>query len=152
MKPRTVAVAAAAGWLLAFSTAFAQSAAPDLREQVTTTERAFARTMATRDFKAFQTFLSTETVFFSGDHALRGPGEVAGVWKAYFEGPEAPFSWEPAQVEVLQSGTLALSSGPVRDPNGTQTGTFTSIWRLEDGGKWRIVFDKGCQACPSPRP
>lgn len=26
---------------------------------------------------------------------------------------EAPFSWEPAQVEVLDSGTLALSSGPV---------------------------------------
>jgi ketosteroid isomerase-like protein len=152
MKSRTVVIGAAAGWLLAFSTAFAQSAAPDLREQVASTERAFARTMATRDFKAFQTFLSTEAIFFSGDHPLRGPEEVAGAWKRFFEAPGAPFSWEPEQVEVLQSGTLALSSGPVRDANGTQTGTFTSIWRLEGGGKWRIVFDRGCQVCATPRP
>ncbi|HPA52918.1 MAG TPA: DUF4440 domain-containing protein, partial [Thermoanaerobaculia bacterium] len=60
----------------------------------------------------------------------------------------APFSWEPALVEVLDSGTLALSTGPVRDPAGKETGTFTSIWRREGPGTWRIVFDKGNPVCP----
>lgn len=48
---------------------------------------------------------------------------------------------------VLDSGTLALSTGPVRDPKGKLVATYTSIWRLEAPGTWRIVFDKGNDAC-----
>jgi ketosteroid isomerase-like protein len=122
-----------------------------LKRQVTDTERAFARTMATRDHQAFRSFLSQEAVFFSGPKPLRGPQQVSDWWKRYYDGPDAPFSWEPQDVEVLDSGTLAISSGPVRDPKGAVFAAFTSIWRLENDGKWRIVFDKGNQAC-SPKP
>jgi hypothetical protein len=44
---------------------------------------------------------------------------------------------------VLDSGTLALSSGPVRSPDGKVFARFNSIWRLEAPGVWRVVFDKG---------
>jgi ketosteroid isomerase-like protein len=121
-----------------------------LKRQVIETERAFARTMATRDFKAFVSFVSAEAVFFAADKPLRGRRAVADRWKAYYEKPEAPFSWEPESVEVLDSGKLALSTGPVRDPAGKVIGTFTSIWRLEEPGKWRIVFDKGNPVCDKP--
>lgn len=124
-----------------------RASSADLRQQVVETERAFARTMAARDHAAFVSFLSKETVFFSGEKPLRGAEAVAAWWTRYYEGPAAPFSWEPEEVEVLDSGTLALSSGPVRDPAGGLVGTFTSIWRLENG-RWRIVFDKGSEACP----
>lgn len=123
-------------------------AANDLREQVAATERAFAQTMAERDFEAFRSFLSDEAVFFSGEVALQGASAVAGAWESLFESPQAPFSWQPQTVEVLESGRLALSSGPVHDPSGLLTGTFTSIWRLEPSGEWKIVFDKGNKACP----
>lgn len=118
----------------------------ELRQAVSRTEEAFAKTMADRDFAAFQTFLSPETVFFSG-RVLRGPAAVAAAWKAFYEGPQAPFSWKPEVVEVLDSGTLALSSGPVFDPDGKRVSTFNSVWRLEADGKWRVVFDKGCPPC-----
>jgi len=124
-----------------------QSVQAELSQQVRNIEQAFAASMANRDFDAFTAFLSDETVFFSGDAPLRGKEQVAGAWKAYFEGPDAPFSWEPREVEVLDSGTLALSSGPVYDPDGKQVAIFTSIWRLEAPGEWRIVFDKGNPAC-----
>ena len=88
------------------------------------------------------------TALVAGRLDAAGAEAVAAWWKKYYEGKEAPFSWEPAQVEVLESGTLALSTGPVRDPAGTQTGTFTSIWRREGPGRWRIVFDKGNPVCP----
>ena len=123
-----------------------------LRQQVADTERAFARTMADRDHAAFTSFLAEETIFFSGETPLRGKQQVATAWKAYYEGPEAPFSWEPQTVEVLDSGTLALSSGPVHDAAGRQIATFNSIWRLEPGGSWRIVFDKGHRHCAEPDP
>lgn len=122
-----------------------------LTRQVADTERAFARTMAERDHKAFRSFLSHETVFFSGPQPLRGAEQVAEWWKRYYSASEAPFSWEPEQVEVLDSGTLAITFGPVRDPKGTVFARFTSIWRLEEDGKWRVIFDKGNPVCP-PKP
>ncbi len=118
-----------------------------LAREVRATERAFAKTMADRDHTAFTSFLADDTVFFSGPTPLRGKQQVAAWWKRFYEGPRAPFSWEPEQVEVLASGTLALSSGPVRDPSGKLIASFTSVWRLEAPGVWRIVFDKGNDAC-----
>ncbi len=118
-----------------------------LRQQVADTERAFAQTMADRDHAAFIAHLAEEAVFFSGDTPLRGRAAIAEAWKHYYHGPDAPFSWSPAQIEVLDSGTLALSSGPVRDAAGRRIGTFTSIWRRDASGIWRIVLDKGAAAC-----
>jgi ketosteroid isomerase-like protein len=118
-----------------------------LEKQVADTERAFAKTMADRDHAAFMSFLSEEAVFFSGETPLRGRQTVADAWKRLYEKPTAPFSWRPQTVQVLDSGTLALSTGPVLDPSGKCVGSFLSIWRLETPGVWRIVFDKG-GACP----
>jgi ketosteroid isomerase-like protein len=115
-----------------------------LRETVRARERAFAKTMADRDHAAFQTFLADEAVFFGRTGPVRGKAAVAADWKPLFAQPAAPFSWDPETVEVLDSGTLAISSGPVKRPDGTRSGTFNSIWRLEKDGVWRVVFDKGC--------
>ena len=82
-----------------------------------------------------------------GFGVLRGPKQVGDGWKRFYDGAKAPFSREPEQVEVLDSGTLALSSGPVWDPDHKRIGTFSSIWRRDSAGKWKIVFDKGCPPC-----
>jgi ketosteroid isomerase-like protein len=115
----------------------------EARAQVEATERAFAKTMADRDLEAFKSFLASETVFFSGPAPLHGADAVSEYWQRFFSDPDAPFSWEPDQVEVLASGTLALSTGPVYDPQGKLVSRFSSIWRQESPGQWRIVFDRG---------
>jgi ketosteroid isomerase-like protein len=121
-----------------------------LQQQVVETERAFARTMVDHDFEAFKGFLSEDAVFLAGDRTFRGKLQVMEGWKPYYTSPVRMFSWEPNRVEVLDSGNLALSTGPVRDPNGKLIGTFTSIWRLEAGGHWRIIFDKGDPTSDKP--
>ena len=118
-----------------------------LADQVRETERAFAKSMADRNHAAFVSFLSDEAIFVNEARTLRGKQAVGEGWKRFYESADPPFSWEPERVEVLESGTLALSSGPVRDPQGRRTGTFNSIWRREAGGRWKIVFDKGCPPC-----
>jgi ketosteroid isomerase-like protein len=125
----------------------APATSPDVQAQVRARERAFAKTMADRDHTAFVSFLADETVFFGGSGPLRGKDAVAVAWKRFYEGPKAPFAWEPDTAEVLASGSLAMTSGPVFDPEGKRIGTFNSIWRLEADGQWRIVFDKGCPPC-----
>ena len=103
--------------------------------------------MADRDHARFGAFVSEEAVFFSGPTAIRGRTQVMAAWKRFYESAEAPFSWEPDKVQVLDSGNLALSTGPVRDATGKLVATFTSIWRLESPGVWRVVFDKGSDVC-----
>ena len=123
-----------------------------LARQVRASERAFAATMAARDLRAFGTYVSDEALFY-GRTVLRGREAVVAAWARYFQGAAAPFSWEPATVDVLDSGSLAMSSGPVRDPTGKIVGTFSSVWRREADGRWRVVFDKGCDVCtcaPTP--
>lgn len=122
--------------------------ADTLRQQVFAAESAFAATMAARDFAAFSAFLADEAVFFAGETPLRGRDAVLAHWRGYFDGAQAPFSWRPETVEVLASGTLALSSGPVFAADGRLIARFQSTWRREAPGTWRIVFDKGSDACP----
>lgn len=115
--------------------------------EVRSAEIAFAKTMADRDLESFLSYVAKEAVFFGAQDARRGIEAVEAAWSPFFEGEEAPFSWEPEFVEVLDSGTLAFSSGPVRDPEGKTIGTFNSVWRREAEGRWKVVFDKGCPPC-----
>ena len=109
--------------------AMASAARPShdaLKKQVADTERAFAATMKARDHAAFTSFLADEAIFFSGPTPLRGRDTIANAWRKYYEGERAPFSWEPEQVEVVDSGTLAYSGGPVYDQHANLIGVVTA--------------------------
>jgi ketosteroid isomerase-like protein len=135
---------------LNISSLLAQSAPATLTRNVFIAESSFAASMARRDLKAFAALVSPEAVFFSDTAALRGKKAVVEAWQKFFVERKAPFSWRPETVEVLSSGTLALTSGPVHDPGGKLIGSFTSIWRREADGSWRVIFDRGCPPPPEP--
>jgi len=136
-----VQIAAALLAITLVHSSFGQSASA--QQQVFAAERSFARSMASRDLSAFADHISDEAIFFTGPTPFRGRKQVVDGWARFFSGTSAPFSWEPDQVEVLNSGTLALSTGLVRGANGKVIGRFNSIWRLEGPATWRVVFDKG---------
>lgn len=144
LKPVNVTIAI----LLSLSIQSAQ-ASDKANEQVWQAETAFAQSMADRDFARFTTFVSEYAVFFNGESVSRGKPQVLAQWQGYFNSEAAPFSWQPEQVEVLASGHLAHSSGPVFNAAGQQVATFNSVWQKEADGVWRVVFDKGTPQCPS---
>lgn len=118
-----------------------------LVEQVRATEIAFARTLADRDAHKFLSMIAPDIIWLAGDRTLRSPQEVLADWQRFFDAPRAPFSWAPELVEVQPGGALALSTGPVTNAAGKRVGTYTSIWRRESSGEWKIIFDRGCPAC-----
>jgi ketosteroid isomerase-like protein len=118
----------------------------ELAAQVRATEIAFAKTLADRDVQAFRKMIAPDVIWLA-DEPLRGPDQVLTRWRKYFDGPNAPFSWAPEIVEVQDGGKIALSTGPVLNPAGKRVATFTSIWRREASGEWKIIFDRGCPEC-----
>ena len=148
MRLRWISLLCAALLTLAAAASAQRLSNAELKKQVADTERAFAATMKARDHAAFTNFLSEAAVFFGGHgEVLRGKEAVAKAWKNLYIKPEAPFSWEPEQVEVVDSGTLAYSGGPVYDAHGKLISRYNSIWRLEAPNTWKIVFDRGSPVC-----
>jgi ketosteroid isomerase-like protein len=141
---RLLLCAVAAGAAPAMANAADDLAA--LTEQVRATEIAFAKTLADRDVKAFRNMIAPDVIWLA-DKPLRGPDQVLTRWQKFFDAPQPPFSWAPEIVEVQAGGKLALSTGPVFSAAGKQIGTYTSIWRREASGEWKIIFDRGCPHC-----
>lgn len=129
----------------------ARDSTSELKKQVMESERAFAATMKARDFDGFIRFIADEAIFFGAEGPLRGKRAIAKGWRQFYDKPQAPFSWEPEEVEVLESGTLAYSGGPVYNAQGQRIGRFNSIWRLKAPGQWEVVFDRGSDFGPAPK-
>jgi ketosteroid isomerase-like protein len=138
-------------WMTLSMPSLAQTDLDAPQREVWNTEVGFARSMADRDLAAFERYLSPHTVFWSGGKVLRGKAAVVEAWKRFYEGAQAPFSWEPDEVVVIGDGTLAQSTGPVRDASGKLIARFRSVWRRESDGRWLIVLDRG-EAADKPKP
>jgi hypothetical protein len=110
------------------SVSFADSTG-ELEKEVADTERAFPKTMADRGFEAFKSFISDEAVFWSVSSPLELKEAVLAFWKAYYEGPDAMFVWQPETVVALEKGDLTLSKGPVLGPDNIVNAYYNSIWR-----------------------
>ena len=124
----------------------------DRAAEVRAAEIAFARTMAERRFDAFAAFVAEDAVFVNGGKPLRGQREVLAHWARFFERPAAPFAWAPEIIEVLGTGSLAYSEGPVTRPDGVVVARYASTWRRDADGRWRVVFDNGHEVCRCAKP
>jgi ketosteroid isomerase-like protein len=82
-------------------------------QRVADAERSFASTMAKRDAKGFAAHISEEAIFMGSSDAprvLHGRAAIVEGWKQFFDGPTAPFSWEPDIAEVLDSGSSGIAN------------------------------------------
>ena len=134
----------------------AACALADPADDVRCREIGFSQSAEQRDIQAFRSFIDADARFVSYS-VLRGVDAVAEAWTAFFAADGPSIKWRPQIIEVLDNGTLALSRGPYRviaknaEGKTVETwGTFNSVWRLNDDGQWRVVFDAGNPAATKP--
>ena len=127
-------------------------AAEEVADELRAAEIAFAASVAEKDAEGFASFVDENAVFV-GATVLRGREAIVQAWSLFLaaDGPE--LVWQPEIVEVRSDG-LGLSRGPytltTTAEDGTRnasSGTFTSIWRRQPDGGWKILFDAGCPPC-----
>jgi len=134
----------------------ASTAMADLTDDVRCREIGFSKSIESRDMDAFRSFLDDDARFVGGG-VRRGPDEIIEGWSVYGADDGPMLKWRPQIVEVLEDGKLALSRGPYKytqkNDDGEAVdywGTFNSIWRLQDDGSWKVVFDAGSPAAQPP--
>jgi len=128
----------------------------DIEDDVRCREIAFSQSVETQDVAAFRSFIDPDARFV-GASVRRGVADITAAWSVFFSDDAPQMKWRPQFVEVLKGGTLALSRGPFRmvveAEDGSLTehwGTFNSVWRLQDDGAWKVVFDAGNDAAEAP--
>lgn len=132
------------------------AAVADLATDVRCREIAFSRSVENRDIESFRSFLDNDARFV-GSSVDRGPDEISVAWQTFFSDDGPAIKWRPQFVEVLEDGDLALTRGPYRmiakNSEGNEVehwGTFNSVWRKNEDGVWRIIFDAGNNAATPP--
>jgi ketosteroid isomerase-like protein len=120
--------------------------------EVRAAEIAFASTMADRRLDRFAEFVAEDAVF-NGNKPHIGRAAVVQTWKGFFDGPQAPFSWAPDAVAASADGRFAVSTGLARDAAGKVISRFTTIWRKDGDGRWRVIVDQGVDEadCTAPQ-
>ena len=134
----------------------ASTAMADLTDDVRCREIGFSKSIESRDMDSFRSFLDDDARFVGGG-VRRGPDEIIEGWSVYGADDGPTLKWRPQIVEVLEDGKLALSRGPYKYTQKNEEGeavdywgTFNSIWRLQDDGSWKVVFDAGSPAAQPP--
>jgi ketosteroid isomerase-like protein len=132
------------------------SAIADPADEVRCREISFSKSIESRDMEAFRSFLDDDARFV-GNRIRRGPDEITEAWRTYEPEDGPSLKWRPQIIEVLEDGKLALSRGPYRYTQKNDAGeevdywgTFNSVWRLQDDGSWKVVFDAGSPAAEAP--
>jgi len=132
------------------------AAAAELADEVRCREIGFSVSAEMRDAEEFASFIDADARFV-GNAVTRGPAAITEAWSVFLTDGGPAIKWRPQFIEVLEDGALALSRGPYRmitkDDDGNESehwGTFNSVWRLNDDGEWRVVFDAGNAAAEPP--
>jgi len=131
-------------------------AAADVIDDVRCREIGFSQSVEEKDIAAFKSYIDYDARFVGGS-VNRGVADVSAAWSIFFSDNAPIMKWRPQIIEVLSDGTLALSRGPyrmiVKGEDGKTTehwGTFNSVWRKQDDGSWKVVFDAGSESDDEP--
>jgi uncharacterized protein (TIGR02246 family) len=127
-----------------------------LEHEVRQAEIAFDRAVADGDVERFADMVAEDAVFY-GATKLEGREAVVAAWSPLLD-PESGISlrWSPSVVEVAASGDLGVSRGDYRLTQVAEdgsisvgVGTFVTVWRRSEDGKWRAILDIGTPPQPA---
>lgn len=97
--------------------------------------------------KAFETFAAKDAVIKRKGELIKG-NKTIGDWYRKDSKPNETLSWAPDFIEVSASGDLAYTYGSFvftsLDSAGTpteSTGTFHTVWKRQEDGSWKFVWD-----------
>ena len=135
------------------SAASACSTQPDLeaaRQAIMEADRAFAVETAANGVEGWVSFFAEDGVQFVPGGHISGHAAIRELMTTPLSNPALLlFTWDPVDARVSASGDLGYTIGRwerVMETDGGQivaTGSYVSIWRLQEDGTWKVELDIG---------
>ncbi len=135
----------------------AAGAARDYRRELLDADKAFDAAVADAGMEGAAAWAS----YFAADGGMNGVPPVHGREKVreamagFFAKPGNTLRWQPDFADVSRSGDLGYTLGSSRrlwtGPDGkryTNEGRYITVWKRQQDGAWKIVFDGGASTPP----
>ena len=112
-------------------------------------DRAFSKMSADKGlYEAFDFYMDDNaTMYREGQNPFTGRESIRPILS---KNPNATLTWEPTSAEIAASGDLGYTLGrweyTIKDSTGEESksfGYYVSIWKKQDDGNWKWVFDSG---------
>ena len=120
-------------------------------------EAEFMQAAAARGSQGYMSYYADESVEVpNGENLLIGKDAIAKTM-GFLDDKNNSLTWKPIGADVSSSGDLGYTYGTYefrsKDASGKPTvsyGKYTSIWKRQKDGGWKVVLDMG-NASPSPK-
>ena len=136
--------------------AFAATPEPDGSAKLLQLEADFQKATAEHGLDGFMSYFADDAVDLpNGGPVVTGRENIRqglGPW-----GPDVSLTWTPLHAEMAASGDIGYVYGSFvfkgKDKDGnlaTHYGKYTTIWKKQNDGSWKVAVDMGNSA-PTPR-
>jgi len=129
------------------------SATTDLdavRQAIMDADRAFAQETAANGVDGWVSYFAEDGVQFRPGGTISGHAAIRELMAPAFSDTAYSLTWEPVEARVSRSGDLGYTIGRYQSramgPDGQEivaTGSYVSIWRLQEDGSWKVELDIG---------
>ncbi len=136
----------------------AVSASPQATaEMLKQLEAEFMKAAAEKGSLGYMSYYADDSVEVpNGAPLIHGKAEIAK-GMGFLDDKNNSLTWTPVDADISASGDLGYTCGNyefrAKDKDGkltVQYGKYTSIWKLQKDGSWKVVLDMG-NASPEPK-
>jgi ketosteroid isomerase-like protein len=115
-------------------------------QEVRQAEIEFDRATAEGDVDRFADLVAEDAVFFGGT-TYEGREAVVAAWQPFLDQNSGlSLRWSPS---VVERGEYRLTQIAEDGSVSIGVGTFVTVWKRSDDGKWRAILDIGTPAQPA---
>jgi ketosteroid isomerase-like protein len=131
--------------LIMFSLSAQQGTATEPEAAIRQADAAWMRAIAAKSIQDTMASYDPDAVT-AGSAMFRAQGLQAfrESWTKMFAVAGFALSWETKRIVIIESGTIAYSSGTWKD--GNEGGPFLVVWRKQPDGKWKVLIDAAWMA------
>ena len=121
-------------------------------------EGEFMKAAADKGSQGYMSYYADDAVEVPNGHALiPGKANIAATM-GFLDDKNNRLTWAPVGADISASGDLGYTYGTYefhsKDKDGKPVvdyGNYTSIWKKQKDGSWKVVLDMG-NASPGPKP
>jgi ketosteroid isomerase-like protein len=124
--------------------------APATADTLRKLEVEFMKTAAARGSQGYMSYYADDAVELpNGADAIQGKENISKTM-GFLDNKDNQLTWTPVYADISASGDLGYTYGTFefrsKDKDGKPTighGKYTSIWKRQKDGSWKVVLDMG---------